>query len=139
MVGETVMELEEKTLESIWQYVRKNLSAWLVEAGAALRPAIPAVGAGEETAVAAGYSLPGSVLLERLIRIEEELRAQRNLTEARFEAVDKRFDDLIHQMDKRFEAGGQTLLERPVGHGPGFHPYGLPDGRVQFLLKSHRT
>ncbi len=114
------MELEEKTLESIWQYVRKNLSAWLVEAGAALRPAIPAVGAGEETAVAAGYSLPGSVLLERLIRIEEELRAQRNLTEARFEAVDKRFDDLIHQMDKRFEAVDKRFSSVQWVMGLGF-------------------
>ena len=48
---------------------------------------------------------------ERLIRLEEELKAQRELMEdrfeamdKRFEAMDKRFEDLIHYMDKRFEA-----------------------------------
>ena len=41
---------------------------------------------------------------ERLIRLEEELKAQRELMEARFEAMDKRFEDLIQHMDKRFEA-----------------------------------
>ncbi len=85
MIGGTVMELEEKTLESIGQYVRKNLGAWLAEA-------VPDRG------------LPDSVFLERLIRIEEELKAQRNLMEVRFDAADKRFEDLIHTMDKRFEA-----------------------------------
>ena len=42
-------------------------------------------------------------ILERLIRLEEELKAQRELMEARFEAVDRRFEDLIHYMDRRFE------------------------------------
>ena len=79
------MELEEKPLESIGQYVRKNLGVWLAEAGT-------------------DRGLPDRVLLERLIRIEEELLAQRNLTETRFDAVDKRFEDLIHMMDKRFDA-----------------------------------
>lgn len=41
---------------------------------------------------------------ERLIRLEEELKAQRELMEDRFEAMDKRFEDLVHYMDKRFEA-----------------------------------
>jgi len=65
-----------------------------------------------------------AMLLERLIRLEEELKAQRELMEARFaamdkrfesvdkrfesmdkrfESMDKRFEDLIHYMDKRFE------------------------------------
>ena len=99
MIGGTAMELGDKTLEAIGQYVRENLGAWMRDAE--LRPS--------------GRALPDSVLLERLIRIEEELKAQRNLMETRFEdlihqmdkrfeAVDKRFEDLIHQMDKRFEA-----------------------------------
>ena len=48
----------------------------------------------------------GSQLLERMVRVEEELKAQRQLMderfgfmERRFEAVDKRFD----AVDKRFE------------------------------------
>ena len=50
-------------------------------------------------------------LLERMVRVEEELKAQRTLMDerfgfmaSRFEAIDKRFEDLIGQMDSRFEA-----------------------------------
>ena len=53
----------------------------------------------------------GGKLLERMVRVEEELKAQRVLMderfgfmERRFEAIDKRFEDLIGNMDKRFEA-----------------------------------
>ncbi len=34
----------------------------------------------------------------------EELKAQRELMEVRFEASDRRFEDLIHYMDGRFDA-----------------------------------
>ncbi len=85
------MELSRETLESIGHYVRGNLRDWLRE---------------EATA-----DLP--VLLERSVRIEEELKAQRELMqqgfghlersvglmERRFEQVDKRFE----QSDKRLE------------------------------------
>ena len=40
-------------------------------------------------------------MIERLIRLEEKLKAQREIMVARFEAVDKRFEDLIHYMDRR--------------------------------------
>ncbi|HEC91866.1 MAG TPA: hypothetical protein ENI51_02565, partial [Candidatus Atribacteria bacterium] len=43
-------------------------------------------------------------LLERIVRVEEELKSQRELFIQRFEAIDKRFEDLISYMDKRFEA-----------------------------------
>lgn len=53
----------------------------------------------------------GPRLLERMVRVEEELKAQRELMderfgfmEHRFEAVDQRFEDLIRHMDKRFES-----------------------------------
>ena len=49
-------------------------------------------------------------LRERTIRVEEELKHQRELMldgfrqmDKRFEQMDKRFEDLIKQMDKRFE------------------------------------
>jgi len=60
---------------------------------------------------------PTSVqLLERIVRVEEELKGQRELmkqgfeamekrfesADKRFESVDKRFEDLQHNMDKRF-------------------------------------
>ena len=49
-------------------------------------------------------------LLERMVRVEEELKSQRELMDARFTAVDKRFEsmdkrfeDLISHTDKRFD------------------------------------
>ncbi len=49
-------------------------------------------------------------LLERMIKVEEEIKAQRTLMderfglmERRFEAVDKRFEELIGRTDTRFE------------------------------------
>jgi len=58
-------------------------------------------------------------LLERMVRIEEEIKSHRMLTEAllhqmdrRFEQVDKRFEDIIHHMDKRF-----NLLTWVIGGG----------------------
>ncbi len=49
-------------------------------------------------------------VLERIIRVEEELKHQREILEKllhqidkRFEQMDKRFEDLLHYMDKRFE------------------------------------
>jgi len=43
-------------------------------------------------------------LIERVIRVEEELKALREIEAARFEAIEKRFEALQREMDKRFEA-----------------------------------
>jgi hypothetical protein len=40
-------------------------------------------------------------LIERIVRVEEELKAQRELMAVRFDAADRRFDDMIGLMDKR--------------------------------------
>ena len=52
----------------------------------------------------------GVQLLERMVRVEEELKAQRQLMderfgfmERRFEAVDKRFEEVLGHADSRFE------------------------------------
>ncbi|MDX8389268.1 MAG: hypothetical protein R8M38_02140 [Mariprofundaceae bacterium] len=42
-------------------------------------------------------------LRERTVRVEEELKHQRELMIQGFDQVDKRFEDLISQMNKRFE------------------------------------
>ena len=42
-------------------------------------------------------------MAERIVRVEEAIKNQNLLMEKRFEAMDKRFEDLIHYMDKRFE------------------------------------
>ena len=67
----------------------------------------------------------GALLLERMVRVEEELRAQRTLmderfgfmavrfeaVDRRFEAVDKRFEELIGQMNVRFGAVDKRFEE----------------------------
>lgn len=56
-------------------------------------------------------------LLERMVRVEEELKAQRELfaerfsvMDRRFEAMDQRFVDVTATMDQRF-ADNQALME----------------------------
>ncbi len=77
---EPAMELDERALERIGDYVRSNLRTWMREAS----PSLEAVEVG---------------LHERIVRVEEELRAQRELMKHGFEQIDKRFE----QVDKRFE------------------------------------
>ncbi len=90
------MNLTQKQLEKIGAYIRERLPQWMQESDAA-RP----------------RSAADPVLLERIVRVEEELRHQRDLLvrgfaamEKRFEQVDKRFEQVdkrFEQVDKRFE------------------------------------
>ncbi|MFN3396702.1 MAG: hypothetical protein ACK4Z9_07935 [Thermodesulfovibrionales bacterium] len=43
-------------------------------------------------------------LIERIIRVEEELKSLREIESARFEATEKRFEALQREMNARFEA-----------------------------------
>ena len=43
-------------------------------------------------------------LMERVIRVEEELKALRQMSEIRFETMDERFEALQREMNTRFEA-----------------------------------
>jgi exonuclease VII large subunit len=43
-------------------------------------------------------------LMERVIRVEEELKALRQMSETRFETMDERFEALQREMNARFEA-----------------------------------
>jgi Fe2+ transport system protein B len=94
------VSLSRDDLEQVGVYVRSHLNEWL----------------------------PHEVfdLQERIIRVEDELRAQREVMIARFDASDKRFEDMnqrfedmnqrfdAHQthMDKRFEAQLAYMNER---------------------------
>ena len=90
------------------QYIKAHLGEWLAECSLAKPPAV--------------YEIE---LRERMVRVEEELKHQRELikqilvemdkrfeamdkrfeaVDKRFEAVDKRFDAMQAQMDKRFDA-----------------------------------
>lgn len=85
------MALGESELRRIGDYVRGNLSAWLSDV--------------------APLATVGPQLLERTVRVEEELKNLRETMEVRFDAVDRRFEAQLAVMkagfdavDKRFDA-----------------------------------
>jgi predicted nuclease with TOPRIM domain len=75
------------------QFIKDHLGEWLAEQSLGKPPAV--------------YEIE---LRERMVRVEEELKHQRELIKTilvemdkRFDAVDKRFEAMQNQMDKRFE------------------------------------
>ncbi|MFP4331632.1 MAG: hypothetical protein ACLFP6_13030 [Spirochaetaceae bacterium] len=105
------MELSQSHLETIGSYVKKNLPTWLGEINYPFSPA--------------ELHRKDLELRERTVRVEEELKGQRDLmrqgfeqvdrrfeqVDKRFEQVDKRFDQLIHHMDARFEQVDQRFAD----------------------------
>ena len=86
------MELSDKQLNQIGGYVKQNLGAWMREVVPVVDPSI------------------SQNTFERVIRVEEELKASRELMaqgfdfmEKRFAQVDKRFEELRVDMNARFE------------------------------------
>ncbi len=83
-----VVELSQEALETIGSYVRKNLPSWMEE----VRPR--------------STSSRDIELAERIVRVEEELKTQRELMRQGFDQMDKRFEQVdkrFEQVDKRFE------------------------------------
>ena len=76
------MALEEKDYKSIEDYLKNNLARIISEQSLAKPPVV--------------YEIE---LRERMVRVEEELKNQRELMNRGFEQMDKRFE----QVDKRFE------------------------------------
>jgi predicted nucleic acid-binding Zn-ribbon protein len=75
-------------------FIKEHLGEWLAEQSLGKPPAV--------------YEIE---LRERMVRVEEELKNQREQIKTilvqmdkRFEAVDKRFDALQNEMNRRFEA-----------------------------------
>jgi hypothetical protein len=86
MMGDPSMPLRDEDVKRIGDYVKP----WLREVVTELVP------------VRSGTTDPQ--LLERMVRVEEELQSQRELMSERFGTMDQRFVDLQTQMDKRFDA-----------------------------------
>ena len=80
------MALEEKDYKSIEDYLKNNLARIISEQSLAKPPVV--------------YEIE---LRERMVRVEEELKNQRELMLKGFEMMDKRFEDMQKYMDKRFE------------------------------------
>nr|VFK31654.1 MAG: hypothetical protein BECKMB1821G_GA0114241_10896 [Candidatus Kentron sp. MB] len=81
------MLIEEEQVEEIGEYVRDHIDEWLAGKSVS-RPSLL-------------YEID---LRERIVRVEEELRHQRELMREGFAHMDKRFEAMQEQMDKRFEA-----------------------------------
>lgn len=81
------MELSRESLEYIGRYVKEQLPAWLQSIGGEARH---------------DWELR---LTERLVRVEEELKAQRELTQQGFGAMERR----LELIEKRFDAQSRQI------------------------------
>lgn len=89
-MGDPGMSLREEDVKRIGEYVKP----WLREVVERIMPR-PAVAGMDQK------------LLERMVRVEEELKAQRELMEVKFDAIDRRFesnDRRFESIDQRFES-----------------------------------
>ena len=77
------MSLAEEDLEQIRRLIREEVQA--------------------QSAPGQGWVRYDLELRERMVRVEEELRHQRELMEQGFRLMDKRFEELREDMNKRFE------------------------------------
>lgn len=84
------MALAEQDIE----FIKQHLGEWLTEVSLGKPPAV--------------YEIE---LRERMIRVEEELKHQRELMQQGFAMMDKRFEAMQHQMDKRFDAVDKRFEE----------------------------
>src|SRR6056297_1859870 len=89
-VGEPAMELGNRELEKIGEYVKNHLEEWM-------QP------------IRAQHELN---LIERAIRVEEELKNLREQGNLQFKAIEKRFEAQQQYMDKRFETNQQYVDKR---------------------------
>ena len=92
------MAIDNADLEKIGTYVKDRLPGWIDDMRQRWDLEIPIQ------------------LLERMVRVEEELKAQRELitvrfevVDRRFETVDQRFEDVFKQMDTRFDGVNQQF------------------------------
>ena len=92
-MGEPAMELTQSQLQQIAEYVKAQLPDWVYRS-----------------------EPPNKEIHDRILVVEQELKAQRELMSQGFAAMDKRFESLQHNMDKRFtmlqwiSSGGVLLI-----------------------------
>ena len=79
------MPLEDSDYNAIEDYLKKNLPRIIAEQRIGKPPVV--------------YEIE---LRERMVRVEEELKNQRELMLRGFEQMDKRFEDIQKYMDKRY-------------------------------------
>ena len=84
-MGEQVLELGNEELKKIGDYVQNHLSEWIRGAN-----------------VIELKTNKDIELLERMVRVEEELKNQRELMNLGFTSMNKRFEEMQAQMAKHF-------------------------------------
>jgi hypothetical protein len=89
---DTTMALAEEDLQQIGEYVKRHIGDWIAEQSLGKPPVV--------------YEIE---LRERMVRVEEELKHQRELMRQGFEQVDKRLDLMKVDMDKRLEQVDKRL------------------------------
>ncbi len=77
------MALAEEDLQQIGEYVKRHIGDWMAKQRLGKPPVV--------------YEVE---LRERMVRVEEELKHQRELMRQGFEQVDKRFDEMFKRHDK---------------------------------------
>ena len=95
-MGDTSVAIGESELNLIGEYVQSHLTGWMQQLGVRA-PQDP---------------VTNTQLLERVVRVEEELKAGREVMVARFEASDRRFTDLTKTMDERFRSAAKAMDDR---------------------------
>ena len=80
------MALEKEELQLIGKYVQQHLTEWLPEQTHKHKDHIYPIELGE-----------------RMVRVEEELKNQRELMKQGFDQIDRRMEQMQINMDKRFE------------------------------------
>ena len=101
-------------MQEVSQYVRAHIGEWLAEESLAKPPVVYEIG-----------------LRERMVRVEEELKHQRELMKQGFDLMDKRFESMdrrFESMDKRFE-----VLTRRIDRFM-FWPFGITVGMGSLVI-----
>ena len=108
-MGEAHMELGEREFKKIGEYVKSHLKEWIAESGANIvAGAAKGVDSdkselseiGDESFALRRRELD---LVERVVRVEDELKNLREVMEERFQKVDERFEAQRELMDERFD------------------------------------
>ncbi|SIQ40530.1 hypothetical protein SAMN05920897_10886 [Alkalispirochaeta americana] len=92
---EQSMDLSLEQLEAIGRYVRSNLPVWMGEV----------------------YTQRDVQLNERMVRLEEELKGQRELMQQGFALMDKRFEDMYRFSNRWFMVISLMLALATLGGG----------------------
>ena len=95
-MAEPDVAIGEAELNRIGEYVQSHLPEWMDKLG--VRPVPDPV--------------TNTHLLERVVRVEEELKAQREVMTVRFSAMDERFEAMNQSLNDRFEAMNRNMNDR---------------------------